>query len=400
MDPIRIYSDAPCLGVSKALAEIDVSALKKNYRYLSDVSNGVRQIAVVKADAYGHSIAICVPALLSEGCDFFAVSCIEEAIAVRNICRQEDKFADVLILGYTDSALAPLLVKYDIIQTAVGENHAKALAVSAEISGVRLRTHIALDTGMNRIGIEAATHDECISAVKTIKELTALKGLQIEGMFTHFSRADEDFNSTDGCEFTKKQFERFAFVRNSLSFDGINLFCHVSNSAATLRFPEYALDGVRLGIALYGINPSPFVGADLSPVMSFKTYVTRINEIDKGERVGYGGAHCASSDGVIATLPIGYADGFLRAFAGYKVTVHTKNGDIKAPVIGRICMDQCLIDISGAEVSVGDIVTVFGSDSRDRAHLAQMASTIEYEVLCLVSARVPRIAKRTDFENA
>ena len=393
MFPTRIYSNAPCVASPKAFVEINVGALKHNYKILSKRAPNARKICVVKADAYGHASEICVPALLEEGCDFFAVSCIEEAIAVRKLCRKAQKNADVLILGYTEGSLAPLLSEYDIIQTAVSEEHALSLAHFAEGKNVSVRVHVALDTGMNRIGIEAATSDECERAIGAVKGLLARKGLKIEGIFTHFARADEDFDSTDGGEFTKAQFERFNFVRQGLLRDGIKLFCHVSNSAATLRLSEYALDGVRVGIALYGVNPSPFVKADTLPVMTLKTLVTRTNEIMAGETAGYGGAYCARRDGKVATLPIGYADGFIRAFSGFSVTVHTKAGDVKAPVVGRVCMDQCIIDISGAEVSVEDAVTVFGSDPEDLSKLAKMASTIEYEVLCLVSARLPRIVK-------
>ena len=393
MDPTRIYSNAPCISSPKAFVEISVGALKHNYKILSRRSPDVRKICVVKADAYGHASEICVPALLEEGCDFFAVSCIEEAIAVRKLCRKAQKNADVLILGYTEGSLAPLLAEYDIIQAAVSRDHAIALAHFAEAGGVSVRVHVALDTGMNRIGVEAATPEECERAIDTVKGLMARKGLNIEGIFTHFARADEDFDSTDGGEFTKTQFERFDFVRKGLLRDGIRLFCHVSNSAATIRLAEYALDGVRIGIALYGVNPSPFVKADTLPVMALKTLVTRTNDIMAGETAGYGGAYRAKCDGKVATLPIGYADGFIRAFSGFSVTVHTKAGDVKAPVVGRVCMDQCIIDVSGADVEVEDTVTVFGSDPEDLSHLARMASTIEYEVLCLVSARLPRIVK-------
>ena len=396
MDSFRIYSDAPSVLAPKVHAEIDVCALKNNYKTLRDMAPNARKICVVKADAYGHTAAICVPALLEEGCDFFAVSCIEEAVAVRMLCREAGSCADVLILGYTDCSLANLLSEYDIIQTAVSEEYALELASVASRMGLSVRIHVALDTGMSRIGIRAISPDECAAAVKTVKNLISCKGLVVEGLFTHFARADESFELSDCREFTRAQFERFDFVRSALLADGIRLFSHVSNSAATIRLPEYALDGVRLGIALYGIAPSEHAGADISPVMSLCTVVSHIHSVLKGERVGYGGAFLADKDILVATLPIGYADGFLRDYSGFSLTVHTKFGDVRAPVIGRVCMDQCMIDVSGLNASVGDKVTVFGGDPQDISRLAAMAETIEYEVLCLVSARVPRAAVKKE----
>ena len=392
MDSFRIYSDISSVSAPKVLAKIDVCALRRNYRYLSSYAPNAKKICVVKADAYGHTSAICVPALLEEGCDFFAVSCIEEAIAVRDICREAKRFADVLILGYTDLSLAPLLVEYDIIQTAVSEDYALALAAFASDRGMRVRTHIALDTGMNRIGIGAVSDEDCVAAAKAIKSIISLDGLKIEGLFTHFARADEDFSASDGCEFTREQYRRFDLVRSLLLRDGVKLFCHASNSAATIRFPEYALDGVRLGISLYGVAPSRHVSAELIPVMSLQTLISHVHSVSKGETVGYGGTYLAEKDMTVATLPIGYADGFLRSYSGFSLTVHTRSGDVKAPVIGRVCMDQCMIDVSGTGASFGDAVTVFGNDHSELSHLAEMAETIEYEVLCLVSARVPRVA--------
>jgi alanine racemase len=389
-----MYSDAPCVPAPKTFAEIDVGALKQNYRALCACAQKARRICVVKADAYGHTSAICVPALLEEGCDFFAVSSVEEAIAVKNICREAKKRADVLVLGYTDCSLAPLLSEHDIIQTVISEDHALELGSAASRWGVSVRVHIALNTGMNRIGLCAVSDEDCASASETVKRIYSFcESLSVEGLFTHFSLADADFELSDGREFTEAQFERFCSVRSRLLDDGIRLFCHVSNSAATIRFPEYALDGVRLGIALYGIAPSRYVSASVKPVMSLRTVVSHIQSVSAGERVGYGGEYLANKDITVATLPLGYGDGFLRAYSGFNLTVHTKSGDIKAPVIGRVCMDQCMVDVSGTDALVGDEVTVFGNDTTDISILARMAETIEYEVLCLVSARVPRAAK-------
>ncbi len=393
MSSFRLYSGIPDLFCQKTWVEIDTEALQKNYRSLSTVSPDVRHICVVKADAYGHTSKICVPALLRAGCDFFAVSCIEEAIEVREICRQQSKDADILVLGYTDCRMASIISEYDVIQTVISADYAMELERAAKEQNCRVRVHVALDTGMNRIGLCARNPLECQDATAFIKSLAARESLGVEGMFTHFSRADEDLEGSDGAEFTKEQFNRFSSVREKLQEDGINLFCHVCNSSAAVRFPELALDGVRLGILLYGVAPSEFVTADVDPVMSLFTVLSHVHNLPDGEQVSYGGKYRATGDRVIATLPIGYADGFLRAYSGAKVTVHTQNGEFKAPVIGRICMDQCMIDVTDIPARVGDKVSIFGNSGDELARLAKMADTIEYESLCLISGRVPRIEK-------
>lgn len=387
----------PYLPRTKVWAEIDKNALINNYKLLCAKTPDTKHICVVKADAYGHTSAICVGALLDAGCDFFAVSCIEEAIEVRNLCGIKNPAAEVLILGYTDPRCARQLSEYNIIQTIVDEEHAIALEDAAKHENCRIRAHIALDTGMNRIGLCAETADECKAAANTVKRLTDSPNLSVEGMFTHFAQADEEETAALAPESkTKLQFERFVSVKKALEESNIKLFCHVCNSAAAVRFPEFALDGVRLGILLYGVRPSCKMTAETSPVMSLHTVISHIHPLATGDKVSYGGKYEADSDKTIATLPIGYADGFIRAYSGAKVTVHTENGDYKAPIIGRICMDQCMIDVTGIPAETGDRVTVFGCSPEELSALAAIADTIEYEVLCLISGRVPRIAKKSN----
>ena len=393
MSSFRLYLGMPDLLCRRTWAEIDTDALQKNYSSLCAVTPGVRHICVVKADAYGHTSRICVPALLRAGCDFFAVSCIEEAIEVREICRKQSKDADILVLGYTDCRLASVIAEYDVIQTVVSPDYATELEGAAREQNCRIRTHVALDTGMNRIGLCTRNLSECQVAADYIKKLVKSESLLVEGMFTHFSRADEDLETSGGAKFTREQFERFSFVRDELKKDGIELFSHVCNSAAAARFPELALDGVRFGILLYGATPSEFVTADVSPVMSLFTVISHIHTLSEGDRVSYGGQYCAPDDRVIATLPIGYADGFLRTYSGTEVTVCTQKGEFKAPVIGRICMDQCMIDVTDIPARVGDRIRIFGKVGDELTRLAKMADSIEYESLCLISGRVPRIEK-------
>ncbi len=401
MRSFRLYSNIPALPCNKVWAEIDEKALVNNYKLLCEKTPGVKHVCVVKADAYGHASAICVSALLDAGCDFFAVSCIEEAIEVRRLCSIRNQDAKVLILGYTDPRFVRQLSEHGIIQTVVDYDHAKALEDAAKHEGCKVQVHIALDTGMNRIGLCARNEKECQEAAETVKTLVKSPNLAVKGMFTHFATADEEDSAVfTESSATKAQFERFSAVRNALKDSGIRLFCHVCNSAAAVRFPEFALDGVRLGILLYGVRPSDKMVAETKPVMSLNTVISHIHPLSAGDKVSYGGKYEADSDKMIATLPIGYADGFIRAYSGAKVTVHTEKGDFKAPIIGRICMDQCMIDVTGIPAETGDRVTVFGCSPEELSDLAAIADTIEYEVLCLISGRVPRITKRsTDPKN-
>ena len=395
MQPCYLYDTMPKTDTRRNVCVVDTDALKHNYTLLSAMSKTSRPISVVKADAYGHTVEICVPVLLSLGCDFFAVSCTEEATAVRKICRRFGAKADVLILGYTDPSDVPFLAENDIIQTAVSFSHAKSLSKMAVDKGCELRVHIAVDTGMNRIGLCAADDSLCASAANEAEEITKLDGLRVEGIFTHFSKSDGCFDETiSESGFTRVQARRFANVCNDLESRGIRLFTHSCNSAATLRFPEYRLDGVRLGIALYGVYPSEhFDDIGLLPVMSLSTVIAHVHTAPCGSSVGYGGAFVANKDTTIATLPIGYADGFLRKYSGANVTVVTDVGKQKARIVGRICMDQCMIDVTGLDARVGDRVILFGDTPNDLRMLSCLADTIEYECLCLISARVPRVKK-------
>lgn len=379
------YNDLPMLDHHKSWAEISTDALKHNYNLLCAASGNCEHIAVVKADAYGHHAAFCVPALLECGCRFFAVSCIEEAVAVRRACDKAGVHANILILGYTDPKNASTLAEFDLIQAALSFEYAKSLGEIAQSLSCRVRVHIATDTGMNRIGIRAQREDELISAADIIEASTKINGLAVEGMFTHFYSSDgEDESITD------TQAQRFLKLKAILEDRGIKLFSHICNSAGSVRFSKYALDGVRFGVMLYGVTPSKYVQSlPLKPVMSLKTVIAHIHKVNKGEKISYGGDYVAERDIKVATIPLGYADGFFRRYTGATVTV----GEHKAHIVGRICMDQCMIDVTDLDVSVGDTVTIFGNSPDELSDLAARAGTIEYECLVLISSRVPRLKK-------
>ena len=395
MDKIyKLYSSLSELEQYKTRADVDLSALRHNYRFLQQqflsAGSSPRIISVVKADAYGHGAPQCVRSLLAEGCDFFAVSCIDEAVAVRNVCDRERKKADILILGYTDTSLAPQLARYDILQTLLSPDYARLLNHAAAQADVTVRVHVALDTGMHRIGFPVYREEDVPLTATEISHAYRLSNLRAEGIFTHFARADEA-PASDGDAFTEKQFHRFLALCNALEQRGIpRLFRHACNSAAAIRFPEFHLDGVRLGVLLFGARPSPSFDLPLRPVMKLKTVISHIHTLPPGETVGYGGCFAAEELRRIATLPIGYADGLLRGFSGGTVTVHTREGDFCAPIVGRICMDQCMMDITDTPADVGDTVTLFGNHPDELFRYAERAATIDYECLCLISSRVPR----------
>ena len=421
MNHIRLHEGFPLLPHPRARAVIDTEALIRNYHSLLEpvraVSPKTYAIAVVKADAYGHGIRPVVSALLEAGCRSFAVACLEEAVALRRLLREllcgkaTDADTDILVLGYTAPQNAPILSAYHIATALLSEEYATHLAACAAESRVTVKGHIALDTGMNRIGFPAHNDEEITETIAAIKRLfrgsdptTREGGLIPDGLFTHFARADEDFDTEmrSPDSLTMTQFFRYRRVLDALTAEGLRpRVCHVCNSAATVRFPgvlpEGCLDAVRLGINLYGYGvsypeiPQSHGIARMKPTMRLESAVTHVHTLLPGETVGYGGTYSSDTPRTLATLPVGYADGWLRAFAGADVTFHTPAGDVTAPIVGRICMDQCMVDVTDLPVEVGTSVTLFGETSAQLESLAERAHTIPYELLCLITARIPRV---------
>lgn len=394
----RLYSSLPLPKRFRTWARIDTEALAENYRYLRDrVRSGnptCETIAVIKADAYAHGAHRVVDTLIEEGCRFFAVSCIEEAIDARTMCRcilGKDDDCRILILGYTAPSLAATLAEYDLITTAPSYEYLLSLSEEAMAAEVTVCVHVKLDTGMHRLGFSTQSTSDVEKTIHQIKKATQLTGVSVAGIFSHFADADAGTDD-EPSGLTDRQIGRFFEVISTLRADNVNVgMVHLCNSAAALRFPSLALDAVRLGIALYGVRPADGFDVPLRPVMKLQTVISHIHTIKKGESVSYGATFVAEKDMTLATLPIGYGDGFLRAYHGASVTVHAKIGDVEAPVVGRICMDQCMIDITGHEATIEDTVTLFGDDPESLYKLARLANTIPYECLCLVTGRVPRI---------
>lgn len=385
-------------GKHKTWAEIDVAALRHNYRriasHVHEAAPDCRIIAAVKANAYGHGADIVAQTLIEEGCGFFAVSCLYEAVLLRETVGRD---ADIIILGYSLPEDTEALVRQNIIQTVFSPEYAAALSremARLKASGILprtavLRTHVKIDTGMNRLGFDGA---DAATAARQIADLMALPHLKAEGMFTHFATADED---RDGGGLTEKQLARFEAVEAILKEKGIcPPMLHCCNSAAALHLPRAYKDGVRTGILLYGMSPDGSILPDFKPVLSLKTRIAHIHTLRAGESVSYGATFTARQDMRVATIPVGYADGFVRAFGG--ASVKLADGRL-APVVGRICMDQCMIDVGDADVRPGDTVTLFGGDDGTMIeNLARLGSTINYEITCILTPRVPRVPVHTE----
>ena len=359
---------------SNAYAEISTSALKANYNKIKNGLENSEMICVVKADAYGHGAKECTRIFYECGCRFFAVATVLEALQIR----EAYKDCEIIILGIAPFEAADILSDNNIIAALGSLEQAKFLSENLS-AGKKLRCHLKLDTGMNRIGFSSKADD-----FEAIAEAFCIKGIEIEGMFSHFACAD-----MPESDLTDKQYKRFLETHKRIEQRGFKLKVrHISNSAAALCRKDTHLDYVRCGIILYGLAPSKDVmDNELIPAMTLKTHITHIHTVEKGETVGYGAQFTAPERMKIATLPIGYADGFVRAYAmgGYMTVKGTK-----CPIVGRICMDQCMIDVSNVDVKTGDCVEVFGPEN-SVDNLAQAAKTINYESVCLLSQRVLRV---------
>lgn len=357
--------------------QVDPKILLHNYELIKRaVPDGCGVIAVVKADAYGHG-AVGVCKLLHEaGCGYFAVACIEEAVWLRD----NGVEGNILILGNTDPSYAEQLCDLDLIQTMDSAEYARAL--SARIpSGKSVRVHVKIDTGMSRLGIYCHRPEDIPFAADTVASVVRTEGLSVCGIFTHF--ADSDGPSRN---FTLQQFAAFKGLLDELESRKIDVgLRHCCNSAAILRFPEMHLDMVRAGLILYGLLPSSECeNIGLRPAMKLIARVSAVRRIRAGDTVSYGCAYKAEKDMTIAVLSIGYADGLPRMLSG-NLTVNVNGAEV--PLIGRICMDLCMADVTGIPCEAGDEAVVFDSAEKIE-EIAAKLGTINYEVICLLKKRV------------
>lgn len=375
--------------VKRTWAEISLNAIEHNYNVIRNkVADGTKVCCVIKADGYGHGAVELSQIYERLGADFFAVSNIDEGIEIR----KSGSKLPIVILGYTPVSEAKNLAEYDISQAVFSLEYAKELSEKCVEEDCICKMHIKVDSGMSRIGFMCQEFPRDEYSIEEICEACCLPNLEVEGLFTHFCVSDED---AEGREFTNKQYENFIHVRDSLKKRGVDIsVVHCSNSGAIEDYPETCCDMVRAGIILYGLAPSSKLAdrLDLVPAMTLKTVVAFVKEVQKGATISYGRTFTADRKMKIATVPIGYADGFIRQNAkdGY-MTVNGK----KAKIVGRICMDQTMLDVTDIEdVKTGDEVVVFGTGENGEPtadSLAENTGTINYETVCLVGKRVPRI---------
>lgn len=374
------------MDYKRCWAAVDLAALSHNYHCIRRfLSPGCRYLAIVKADGYGHGAATVAGQLQKDGADWFGVATMEEALDLR----RQGIYRPILVLGYTDPAAAPILASNTITQTLFSEEYALQLAAEAAKAGCVVDCHVKIDTGMSRLGFDAENEN----TVLMVEKLAQSGSLRITGIFTHFAVADED--TPVSRDFTRLQFERFMRVCNRLQADGVEVgLRHCCNSAGTLLHPDYHLDMCRLGLSQYGLDPDPCMKAllDVRPAMSLYTVVSMIKEIPAGATVSYGRQYTAPTPRRIATVAIGYADGYPRSLSNRaEMLLHGK----RAPVIGRVCMDQLMLDVTDIpEARMGDIAVVAGSEGGESVtfdDMARWAGTINYEIICGISKRVPRV---------
>ena len=363
-------------------AEISKSALINNLNEIKKNSAGGKICAVVKADSYGHSAALTAPVLEQNGVDFFAVSNINEALALRS----DGVKKPILILGYTPPCCAKDLAENDISQCVYSLDFAKELSKNAAAADVNVKIHIKLDTGMARLGFDL--RDDSLAGIGEAVESANLDNFVLEGVFTHFAAADSDEKSN--VDFTSLQYTRFINGVEKLKSAGISpQIIHCDNSAAICQ-NKYQHSMVRSGIILYGLRPDRDfkTNLDLMPVMTFKSVVSFVKDIKAGTPVSYGGTYTAGRDMKIATVAAGYADGVPRKLSNKGEVLI---GGKRAKIIGRVCMDQFIIDVSEIEnVKMGDEVIIFGKDLPvDK--IAEICDTINHEIVCNIAPRVPRI---------
>ncbi|HQD41084.1 MAG TPA: alanine racemase [Bacillota bacterium] len=370
-------------GIRPVWMEVNLDNLAYNIRQIkNNIKAPASIMGIVKADGYGHGAVEISRVLLEEGVQRLGVAVLDEGIALR----QEGIDVPILVLGYTPPQLFDKVLEHRITPTLYNYQDALRLSELASKNGSSVKVHLKLDTGMGRIGMIPGQ-----DSLDMVSNIYALPGIKIEGIFTHFSVADEKDKT-----YTREQFKKFTGFVNALKERGIDIpLRHAGNSAASIDLPETHLDMVRPGVILYGLYPSDEVEKgklSLKPLASLKTVISHVKTVPSGTSVGYGRKYISAGERVIATLPIGYADGYTRLLSGKaSVLVH----GTRAPLAGNICMDQCMIDVTGIEgVKVGDEVVLMGSQGEETItaeELASLLGTINYEIVCLIGKRVPRV---------
>jgi alanine racemase len=370
---------SPVWGGRPTWAEVDLDAVAHNVRLLAARAAPARIWAVVKANAYGHGAVACGRAALEAGATGLAVVCVDEGEELR----QAGVDAPVLVVGHTPASDAERVVALRLRPTVGAPELVEALAAAARRAGWTVPIHLELESGLNRHGLAPE------QLVVLAERARATTGIEVEGLFTHFAAAEEGDQ-----RFTRRQFDVLREVSGRLPFVKER---HCSASASVLLDKEMGLDAVRTGLSMYGYRPAPWCGtdADLRPVLSLRARVARVVEVERGATVGYGRTWAATRPSRIALAMCGYADGYRRGLGN---RAHVLVRGRRAPVVGRVAMDMCMVDVTAvAGVAVGDVVTLLGRDGDERVdadELAALADTISWEILAGVTARVPRLYLR------
>ena len=363
-------------------ANIDLDAIYKNVSNAKDLLKpGTKLMAIIKADAYGHG-AKQVAETIDSIVDAYGVAILEEGIELRKAGIDKP----ILILGFTPEPLYEAMIKYDIATAVFQLDMAEKISAAASRLGKQAKIHIALDTGMSRIGFK---QDE--ESLEVIKKIAKLPYISIEGCFTHFARMDEEDKTK-----AMTQFEKYMDFVEKIEGCGIELpVKHVSNSAGIIEKQEVNLDMVRDGICVYGLYPSDEVNKEnleLTPAMEIKSYVSFVKELEPGVEIGYGGTYTTERETRVATIPVGYADGYPRALSNKG---HVLINGMSAPILGRVCMDQFMVDVTDIDnVEEGTMVTLVGRDGDENIsieEISEMSHSFNYEFVCDVGKRIPRV---------
>lgn len=377
--------------IKRTWAEVDLDALDYNIKSIkSKMAPGHKVMGIVKADAYGHGDGFVARKLQAKGFDWFGVSNIEEGMSLRN----EGITKPILVLGYTAVDCAAILSAQSITQALIGKEYCDALQAAAAEAGVVVEGHIKLDTGMTRVGFQTDDAD-FEQSLQDIIAVSKMPNIKITGIFTHHAVADS--YTGDHPQFTEMQFTRFCKMTEALKAAGVDVgLRHCANSATTIAYPEKHIDMCRSGIITYGMLPSGECKGmiDLKPLMTVKTTIGLVKKVPAGSQLSYGRTYTAETERVIATVPIGYADGYNRALSNQAQMI-VKGQYV--PVVGRVCMDQLMLDVTDVpDVKMGDEVIVVGTDGDKHVtfdDLAAMLGTINYELPCVITKRVPRVYK-------
>ena len=368
-------------NTKRTWAKISLENIKHNYYQIRKaIPQNCKFLGVVKANAYGHGAVEVAKTLESVGADYLAVACLDEAIELR----KNNIKLPILILGHTPSEYTDKLIEYNICQCVANLNKAKEYSLEASKLNKNLKVHIKLDTGMSRLGfLCAGSYFE--NGIKNLVEACSLPNLSLEGIFTHFSVSDEFIN--DDEEYTRNQYKLFNDVIDTLVSKGITFkIRHCANSGVVINYPEFTMDMVRPGLLLYGYGDNGKLG--LKPCMSVYTRVSTIKYVDPGVAISYGRHYLTDSRQTIGVISMGYADGLFRSLSN-KCEFDFNGHKVKQ--VGNICMDMCMINITGLDdCDINSVIEIFG-ENNSLEELASKGGTIPYELMCSMSSRVKRI---------